>query len=240
MKKIQMSLIGAIIVAGVVVTLAIRSRTRAELREKEAAEQQQDQQLATLTAEHQRLSNLVAQAASTPAAEPAAELEKLRSQAEGLRAVNEKLGKQVEEKRRARQGQPDPNRAPHPPEYYQELLRLSAGKTSDGKVLGIALAMYALDHGGRFPSTMDEVATYCRKEDDMVLTGTNQFEILFKGSTGDLKVPRGEAIVCRDRETFRAPSGKLARIYIMADGSVETIESDDNFQAYEAAHIMKR
>jgi hypothetical protein len=47
-------------------------------------------------------------------------------------------------------------------------------------------------------------------------------------------------IVCRDRQTCLAPSGKLARFYIMANDGVQFIESDDNFQAYEAAHIMGR
>jgi hypothetical protein len=239
MRTLQVSLIGAAVIAGVVASLAIRGRTQTELRQKDAAARQQDQQLAGLAAEHERLSNLVAQSAGAPAKEPAAELEKLRVQAAGLRAQKDNLEKQVEEKRRSRQAGSTPYQAPHPPEYYQELLRLSAGKTSDGKILGIAFAMYALDHDGRFPSTLDEAATYCGKE-DMKLTGTNQFEILFNGSTGDLKVPRGEVIVCRDRQTFLAPSGKLARIYVTADTAVQIIESDDNFQAYEAAHMISR
>ncbi len=171
--------------------------------------------------------------------EPAAELEKLRAQASGLRAQKDNLEKQAEEKAARPPGAARSKPGPHPPEYYQEKDRLSAGKTSDGRILGIAFAMYAMDHDGRFPSTMDEVATYCGKE-DMILTGTNEFEILFKGSTANLKVPRGEVIVCRDRQTWGAPSGKMARIYITADGAVQTIESDDNFQAYESAHIISR
>jgi len=239
MRTLQVSLIGAAVIAGVVVSLAIRNRTQTEMRQRDAAARQQDQELAALALEHERLSNLVAQSAGAPAKEPAAELEKLRAQASGLRAQKDNLEKQVEEKRRSRQGQSAPYQAPHPPEYYEELYRLSGGKTSDGRILGIAFAMYAMDHDGRFPSTMDEAATYCGK-DNMKLTGTNEFEILFKGATGDLKVPRSEVIVCRDRQTWRAPSGKMARIYITADGAVQTIESDDNFQAWEAAHIISR
>src|ERR1039458_7156780 len=128
MRTLQVSLIGAAVIAGVVASLAIRGRTQTELRQKDAAARQQDQQLAGLAAEHERLSNLVAQSAGAPAKEPAAELEKLRVQAAGLRAQKDNLEKQVEERRRSRQAQSTPYKAPHPPEYYQELQRLSAGK----------------------------------------------------------------------------------------------------------------
>lgn len=148
MKALPVSLIGAAVIAGVVVSLAIRSRTQTELRQRDAAVQQQDHELAALAAEHERLSNLAAQSVGAPAKEPAAELEKLRAQASGLRAQKDNLEKRVEEKRRARQARSTPYQAPHPPEYYEELNRLSAGKTSDGRILGIAFAMYAMDHGG--------------------------------------------------------------------------------------------
>jgi len=44
--------------------------------------------------------------------------------------------------------------------------------------------------------------------------------------------------VIRERQTWIAPSGKRARVYGMADGRSEIIESDDDFKAWEAEHII--
>jgi len=112
-------------------------------------------------------------------------------------------------------------------------------RTADGRNFGLACATYAVDHDGRFPSSVEEVSAYCAKE-HLALTGTNQFEMVFKGSPNDLKLPRGTVAVFREREAWRAPNGKMARIYVMADGSKQTILSDDDFQAWEAEHIIAR
>lgn len=86
---------------------------------------------------------------------------------------------------------------------------------------------------------MDEVAAICAKE-HLALSGTNQFEMVFRGSPADVKIPRSQIALFRDRQVWPGPDGKPRRIYVMADGSVQSIQADDNFQAWEREHILTR
>jgi hypothetical protein len=71
------------------------------------------------------------------------------------------------------------------------------------------------------------------------LSGTNEFDIVYHGSLDELKgIPRGSVAVIRERRIWIAPSGKRARVYGMANGASEIIESDDDFKAWEAEHII--
>ena len=71
------------------------------------------------------------------------------------------------------------------------------------------------------------------------LSGTNQFEIVYHGSVEDLKnVPGGAVALIRDRQTWIAPSGKQARVYGLANGSSQIVESDDDFKAWESEHVV--
>src|SRR5437899_11760731 len=92
----------AFLVGGLTASLVIQDRAEGKLRESDAVLRQQDYQLAVLAAEHQRLSNLVAQANSSSAEDQLAELAKLRSQAEAFRKQTNELGKQLAENRRSR------------------------------------------------------------------------------------------------------------------------------------------
>src|SRR5437870_6734115 len=102
MTKFKIILIGAIAIAGATASLVIHHQAQIKLRENDAVLRQQDNQLAELAAEHQRLSNLVARANSSPAEDRTAELVKLRSQAEDLRKQTNELGKQLAGNRRSR------------------------------------------------------------------------------------------------------------------------------------------
>ena len=162
--------------------------------------------------------------------------EAYRSRAEVLQKQTNELAAQLKSNRQARASRPASKPEAHPPEYYDQLLRTAAAKPIDARNLGLAFGMYALDHQDRFPSSLDQVAKYLR---DYPLSGTNQFDIVYRGSLNELKgIPRGAVAVIRDRQTFIAPSGKQARVYCMADGSSQIIESDDDFKAWEAEHII--
>ena len=77
------------------------------------------------------------------------------------------------------------------------------------------------------------------RKERMSLTGTNAFEIVYQGSLDQLKnIPLGSVALIRDRQAWLAPSGKMAKVYGMADGSGLIVESDDNFQSWEAEHIL--
>ena len=83
-----------------------------------------------------------------------------------------------------------------------------------------------------------EADSYLRKE-GRTLSGTNRFEIVYHGSVNALSnVPRGAIALLRSADTWIAPSGKPARVYGLADGSSQIVESDDDFQSWEAEHIV--
>jgi RNA polymerase sigma factor (sigma-70 family) len=95
MTKLQVGAVGVILIAGMATPLLFQhqslSRLREEnsrLREESQSLQQQASQMAQLTAENQRLSNLLAHAGTAPAITPAqrAELLRLRGEATRLRA----------------------------------------------------------------------------------------------------------------------------------------------------------
>ena len=228
----------AIAIAGVALTLLIQQRAGAKLRDNDAVLQQRDQQLSELAAEQHRLSALVAQADSSRREDSTAELAKLRDQAEALRKQTNELGQQLQQSRAA---QPSPTASQpvsHPPEYYARLHQTAGSKGVDARNLAQALLMHASEHAGQFPSSLDQVGPYLRKQ-DLSLSGTNEFELIYRGSLEELKkIPSGSVALFRDRQTWRAPSGKLARVYGMANGSGQIVESDDDFQAWEAGHIL--
>ena len=237
MTKLSLILIGAIALAGAATSLVLQHQAQAKLCEKDDLARQQANQLTEVAAEHQRLSNLVAQAQSPPAEEPTAELQRLRGEAQRLRKQTDDLGKQREATRRSRASQTTRTTPPHPPEYYEQMHQIAGGKTKDAMTLGRAFNEYASDHQDQFPSSFDQVASYLR-EGGQPLTGTNEFEIVYQGSPRQSKVPLGAIIVFRERQAWQTPSGTWAKVYGIADGTAQIVESDDNFKSWEAKHIM--
>ena len=237
MTKLKITLIIATVAISFVVTLILHLNARAKLRENDAALHRQDEQLAELVAEQERLSNQVAEAKNSTNSQ-LSELARLRSKAEALQKQTNELGAQLKSKRQARASQPATKPEPHPPEYYEQLHLAAGAKAKDARNLSSVFAMYAGEHQGRFPSSFEQVATYLRKE-KMPLSGTNEFDIVYRGSLDDLKgIPGGAVALIRDRQTWIAPSGKPARVYGLANGSGQIVESDDDFKAWEAEHII--
>src|SRR5438876_10930488 len=120
----------AFLVGGLTASLVIQDRAEVKLRESDAVLRQQDNQLAVLAGEHQRLSNLVAQANSSSAEDQLAELAKLRSQAEAFRKQTNELGKQLAENRRSRQSQTLP-RSRSDTHYFVGMLSVVSDSTSE-------------------------------------------------------------------------------------------------------------
>ena len=235
MTKLKLTLIFATVAISAAMALFIHQNARVKMRENETALRQQGGQLNQLLAEQQRLSNQVAEAKNSTNSQ-LSELTNLRNQAQALQEQTNKLGIQVKSNRQLRASQRAVAAEPRPPEYYKELLRMAGAKPIDGRNLSTALFTYALDHEGRFPSSLDQVARYLH---ELPLSGTNEFDIIYHGSLDELGgIPRGSVAVVRERQTWIAPSGKRARVYGMADGHSEIIESDDDFNAWEAEHII--
>ena len=67
----------------------------------------------------------------------------------------------------------------------------------------------------------------------------SEFEMVYQGSYNELtNVPWQGVALIRERQAWPTPSGKWARIYVMANGEASVVEADDNFQSWEAEHIL--
>ena len=227
---------GAIAIAGVMASLVIQHRAEVKIREKEEAWRQQDNQLAASAAEHERPSSVAVQVKSSPPDERQRELQKLRIEVERLRKQINELESKLEPVRQARVALVASERPT--PEYREQRGAMAAGKIKDASTLYKAIEHYLANHQGQFPSSLDQLAPYLQKE-HLPLTGTNEFEILYTGTSDRFtNIPVQGVAVFRERQAWLAPSGKWARLYVTADGHRHTVESDDNFQAWEAEHIF--
>ena len=257
MTKPTIILIGAIAIAGPTATLLIQHQAQVKLRENDSRLRQQESQVVELMAEQQRLSNRVAQANSSLAQDRSAELVKLRSEAEALRKQTNELGNQRAGNRRSRPWQPasrpvsttGSNRSSSSDvvsdsiseDYKEQLYRIAAGKdnrsTGDARNLSRGVRFYAREHQGELPSNFDQAAPYFYKDQES--PQTSEFEMVYQGSLNELtNVPLEAVALIREHQAWPTPDGKWARIYVMAAGEVRVVESDDNFQSWEAEHII--
>ena len=78
MTKLKAGALGVILLVGVATPLVIHYQSQAKLRDRDVLLQQQNEQLAQLTAENSRLSNLLAKANSPAAQDQMRELAILR------------------------------------------------------------------------------------------------------------------------------------------------------------------
>jgi hypothetical protein len=70
-------------------------------------------------------------------------------------------------------------------------------------------------------------------------SGTNGFEIVFQGTQADLAdIPPRRVALIRELQPRQTPDGYWARVYGYADGAASTVESDDNFQTWNAHHVI--
>jgi hypothetical protein len=233
----------------------VQRQNQAKLRENDALGRQQDNQLAELAAENQRLSDLIAQtkAKSATAGDQTAELAKLRATAETLRQQADQLAKQLAENRRSAGMQFFASADFSVLEHNKVLAGTYAGspratgKLNDARAITAALRKYAEEHQGEFPLSLDQVTPYLPTTSEAEehpwqnspLTGTNDFEIVYQGSQKDLtNIPPGRVALIRERLPWLTADGKSARVYGYADGAANSVESDDNFQSWEAQRII--
>jgi len=109
----------------------------------------------------------------------------------------------------------------------------------DAQNLGHAVRRYAVDHDGEVPSSFDLPVAYFLESYRVPNAG--EYEIVYQGSLNDLTgIPRQAVALVRERQPWPTPAGKLGRIYVMANGFVRIVESDDNFQAWEAEHVVSQ
>lgn len=244
MTKIEMLMIGGLVVAGIAVFALIQQRTSARLRETEAALREQTAVAAQLSAERERLANQLAQAQSVATDDRLNELLRLRNQVRLLRDQTNELGMVQAQNRRLEQALDQARQSASgadDEESADPTRRAAIAKMNDAKHLILAFILYAGEHQDQLPTNLDQVESYLEageRDGRWPLTRTNQFEIVCQGSTSDLAKP-AETIVVRERQAWQTPEGKWAKAYGFADGHSEIrTEPVGGFEAWEAEHMV--
>jgi hypothetical protein len=255
MKLSKISFTSIIAITAIVGCLMLHHWIQAKYSENNNALQFQRNQLTELATENQRLSNLVLQLKtnSLPLEDEKAELARLQAKAVALRKETSQMATQLEKNRRLAGAQlyslGDSSLLEHNLEIAGSVEGgpRATGKLNDARALTTALNKYANEHHGVFPSSFDQVTSYLPKPldadsgswMDTPLSGTNSFEIVFQGSQNDLtNLPLRRIALIREQQPWLTSDGKWARVYGLADCMTTTVVSDDNFQSWDAQHII--
>jgi hypothetical protein len=224
------------VIAGI--CLGIQRRSQAASREKTIALAAQSEQITDLQAKQQRLSSHVADStnAATPAADRQTELTRLRMRAESLRKQTNRFVNQSTIGSTPTAGKSAPES--HPPEYWQDLHQAAGTKPVDARDIAAAAYYYAREHKNQVPTNIDQITKYF-SDVGRTKPPTNRFEFVFTGSLDQLKgIPNTSVAIVRDTETWTTSDGKQARVYGMIGGLGQIVTSDDNFQSWEAEHVI--
>jgi RNA polymerase sigma factor (sigma-70 family) len=264
--KVKTAIVGVIIV-GMILPLALYRNAQGKIRAQNTALAQQASQIADLQGEVQRLQAIAAPEPPmaepsrqllrlrNEVATLRGQLEQVSHPAQVKRTTrNEMLASAPGSYREQQLGNVIYVAKDNSKEYAEDLHKLAPElsrenpKMMDVQNLRWALTEYADKHNGEFPPSLEDLAPYVYKgalplagtyKDRDPMAGTNDFEIVFGGSRNDLiNVPLSKVALLRERRPWPTPRGKLARIYLMAGGPKIVVESDDNFQDWEAAHIV--
>lgn len=233
-SKVGTVLLGAMLAAAIAAILVIHQQSDRNLREKEAMLQEQNQQIAQLAAENERLSNAVSRSQNVGGGDQS-ELLKLRGEVGMLRRQTNELGRLREENRRlaaaASAPAPPPAQAEDPAREQQR--QFAIAKMNDAKILLLGLHMFAADNQNQLPGSFDDAKRYF---EGSALTQTNQFEMVYHGSLQALTNP-ATIILVRESQPFSF-NGRWAKTYGFADGHSEVhSEPSGNFDAWEAQHM---
>lgn len=175
------------------------------------------------------------------------ELMQMRSQAAALRQAQQELARLKAERERWVQQEKAKRDVGTDENPFDRHHGAGAGiKVSCAKHLGLGLLMYAADHDGQFPNSLEQATPQLRNQfpqEAMDLTSQrmNQFELLHRGSLGDLeKLPPESTIIVREKNAWVDQQGMWCKAYTMADGS-STIRSSmkDDFEQWERLRIPK-
>lgn len=257
MRKSNFVLSVAIAVAALALSFLLQHRAGAKLRQNDNFLQQQQDDIAQTMAANQLLSNRVAQAHQAAAdnnraADAIVELAQLQAKAAALRSQENQLSNQLWNSR-VSAGERLLASENYNLTNHSDELRISFaggpredGKLNDARAVTAALQRYAQDHAGLFPASLDQASVYLplpsrklKPWENAPVSGTNDFEIVYQGTTNELTdIPLRRVALIRERQPWLTPDGKWARVYGYADGAVSAVESDDNFQSWDALHII--
>ncbi len=233
MTKLKAGIISAVVAAGVAAPLVMQHQAQVKLRQEN---QSLRQQVEGLTAENDRLSNLLTQASRSGSLpkEQLSELMKLRGEIGLLRKQTNELGRLREENRRSQTSPAESGQSSQSseddPAAEQQAQRMHA-KLNDSKTLMLTFIMHALDNQNQFPTNLDQIQI-------PGLTGTNEFEIVYTGSLEAL-TNKTSVIAIREKQAWQLTDGGWAKVYGFADGTAQIhAEPDGNFEPWEKRHII--
>ena len=115
----------------------------------------------------------------------------------------------------------------------------------ESRTLMLGMILYAADHDEQFPASLDATVDQLKtgaaggdSEEVLKNLNLNDFEIIHQGSLTNLANP-AMGIVLREREAWKTPEGKWARVYGFGDGHSEVHLSETPDDAdWEAGHTV--
>jgi len=232
MTKLNLGIISALVVAGVATPIVIHRQAEAKLQERDALLQQQTDQLAQLSAENTRLSNLVTQANSPAGEEQTRELLKLRGEVGVLKGKLANAA--VQQQRLTLESQ-----ARAEADSKEQQRQIAIAKMNYTRVWMLAFSQYAVQNQGQCPTNFEQAASFLPDEgkNETQLT-PDQFEITYQGSLNDI-TNRQSLIVLREKEAIQDADGGAHRAYGFADGHSEIHKAvDGNFLPWEQQHMI--
>jgi RNA polymerase sigma factor (sigma-70 family) len=234
MTKIQVGIVGAVVLAAVVTPVALQHRARAKSEAAEALARQQAAQLASAQAENERLAVLAAQADRAQA--QANDLRALRAKAAALRKQPNDLPQLRKENRRLQAAQDRPTAEPTPEQQQQVETRMNFGKSAI-----MACMMQMRTNQGLFPSDFAQVTASLPEQMKAEADPTGDgFELLYHGAFKTLTTLSNpqDVIVIRQKEPTQY-GNRWAKVYVCADGHCEVhTQTDSDFAAWESQHAM--
>lgn len=239
MTQLKTAVICVLVVAGMGIPLVVQHQSVVKLRERGESLQRQVEQAAQLSAENERLSNLVAQANRTLPDEQQNELLRLRGQVgmlraqikelEGLRKENLRLQADLDKTRSSSQ-QEDPATG-----RFREV---GFSKLQDAKLLVLALMMFADDHTNQQCATNLQQLEPILQSANPTVTRSNQFELVYQGLFTGITNP-AQTIVIREKQAWQADNGGWFKTYGFGDGHSEIhLEVSGNFDDWERQRMF--
>jgi len=235
--------VSTVVIAGIGTTLVLEHQALTKLREQNRALQAQLGQFALIAQDHQRLSNLLAQATvkSSLPEDQFRELLKLRGEvglARRLAQENPKLRSENTKLRSAAKvvNEPPPKEPEDPAEA--EFQKETQRRKDYQSQWGMMFQMYASKANDKSPDNWEQVADQIppAERGSFLSFATNNFEIVYHGKLSEPN--SGETILIREIQARRSPTGEWIKTYTFADGHTEThTEPDGNFQAWEKQHL---
>jgi RNA polymerase sigma factor (sigma-70 family) len=234
--KLKATVAGLIIIGAVVTPLLLQQNAQARLREQDETLRHRARDLATLQADHKRLSLLAANASLSQ--EQSKDLQRLRTELGSLQQQTNEVAQLRQENRRLQAAVEKPRT---PFQVKEEMI----ARADYSHNLMVAIYKFSAQNQGRFPATLEQAAEFIRQETNapVITLAPEQYEIVFQGNPTSLKNDATNVIAIREREAWRTgpmtdPKGRWARYYGYADGSVRLqVQTNSDFGEFEKQHL---